>query len=144
MLLAIASVITAAQQAIRLYRLSSLPKGAAAIRGLLSSKRRDSNGHVLPRRLQVLAWQLSGWVLTASAFTLIGGMCVLIWAGTGGFSLVEKLTGAQWWNGEAKLAVTFSSVGFVLLVAFCLQQWTLFSWEGKDDSNQRHRPGRVL
>ena len=66
---------------------------------------------------------------------MLGGMFILIWSSTGNLSEYEKLTGG-WWNSDAKLAVTFSTVGFTLFVIFVTEQWTMYSFQGKDDGGQ--------
>ena len=84
--------------------------------------------------MQVYAWQISGVMLTLSVLSMVVGMFILIWSSTG------RDTGtAEWWDGEAKLAVTFTITAGVIGVLFLLQQWTLYSWHGKDDSGQQDR-----
>lgn len=66
---------------------------------------------------------------------MLAGMFILIWSST--------LTDSQqlfqdWWNGEAMLAVTFTIIAVVLGIVFFLQQYTLYSWHGADDQDQRN------
>lgn len=106
------------------------------IRRLLSSKRKDSQGKLLPRRMQVFAWQLSAWLLIGSVLAMLAGMFILIWSST--LTKTQQLF-QDWWNGEAMLAVTFTCISVALGVLFLLQQWTLYSWDGADDQDQRHQ-----
>lgn len=139
LIIALGAVVTAAQQAIRLHRLTCHPQHNICIRRLLSSRRTNSDGMVLPRRMQVFAWQMSGWLLMVSALCMLGGMLILIWSST----LTERQRMFQsWWNGDAKLAVTFTIVTTCLIALFAIQQWTLYSFDGHDDSDQR-APGKI-
>lgn len=133
LIIALTSVVTAAQQAIRLHRLASHPQHNICIRRLLASRHKRPDGAQLPRRMQVWAWQMSGWLLMASALCMVAGMMILIWSST----VTEKQNVFKdWWNGDAKLAVTFTIVTVALLVLASLHQWTLYSWDGHDDSDQ--------
>ena len=62
-------------------------------------------------------------------------MFVMIWSSTGNLSALE-MAYTGWWNDEAKLAVTFSVLSGVAGVLFVMQQLTLYSWDGQDDSDQ--------
>ena len=73
-------------------------------------------------------------MLTLSVLSMLLGMFILIWAGT---VTDSQQTWLDWWNGEAKLAVTFSVITGFLAVLFVMQQWTLYSWYGEDDSDQQ-------
>lgn len=140
LIIALASVVTAAQQAIRLHRLACHPQHYECMRRLLSRKRPGKDGAILPRRLQVFAWQMSGWLLMASAVCMLAGMLVLIWSST----LTEQQRKfANWWNSEAKLAVTFTIVTVVLCSLAGIQWWTLYSFDGDDDSDQQSPGGGV-
>lgn len=133
LIIALTSVVTAAQQAIRLHRLAAHPQHNASIRRLLASNRRNKEGMILPRRLQVFAWQMSGWLLIVSALCMLAGLMILLWSST--------LTDAQqkyanWWNNDAKLAVTFTIVTGFLFILTVVQQVTLYSKQNNDDSDQ--------
>lgn len=85
---------------------------------------------MLPRNAQVYAWQMSVLFLTFSVLAMITGMFILIWSSTGGFHLDEP-----WWNSHSKLAVSFTIVFCVIASLFVFEQVTLYSWHGKDDSD---------
>ncbi|KAH9908198.1 hypothetical protein F4778DRAFT_467511 [Xylariomycetidae sp. FL2044] len=129
-LLALTSVLTAAQQSIRLHRLSCHRRPHVAIRRLLRSRQVSREGKALPRRAQVFMWQMSGLILSASVFAMLTGMFILIWSSTGGLSALRQ----GWWNGDAKMAVTFSAVALLLGLGFLYEQYTMYSWHGADDS----------
>ena len=62
-------------------------------------------------------------------FAMLSGMFILIWSSTG------HEFDEPWWNEDAKLAVTFTTMAAVLALVFVLQQWTLFTWQKEDESN---------
>ncbi|KAI0484903.1 hypothetical protein GGR56DRAFT_680769 [Xylariaceae sp. FL0804] len=133
-LLALASVLTAAQQSIRLHRLSCHTRPNVAIRRLLRSRARDRDGRALPRRAQVYMWQMSGFILSVSVLAMLTGLFILIWSSTGGFAAREE----GWWNSDAKMAVTFSSLFAVLAVVISYEQYTMYSWHERDDGGEDH------
>lgn len=123
------SVLTALQQSIRLHRLSCHEYANKSIRRLLRKKHRDKDGKWSPRILQVYTWQLSASLLTLAALAMLAGMFILIWSSTG-----HEKVGTSWWNGDAKMAVTFSIVTFLIALIFLIQQFTLYTFAGEDDS----------
>ena len=60
---------------------------------------------------------------------MLVGMFILIWSSTGHNGL------ANWWNSDAKLAVAFTVVAFVIAAFFLFEQIALYSWRGADDSD---------
>ncbi|KAK3722479.1 hypothetical protein LTR37_002471 [Vermiconidia calcicola] len=118
---ALACVLTAASQSIRLHRISSLPNGNACIRALLSSRAKGRQGEVLPRRTHVFLWQMSVLYLMCIVFIMVAGMFVLLWSAVGG---------KDWWDGQVQLAITFTCVVFVIACVFACEQYTLFAWNG--------------
>ena len=124
---ALASVLTAASQSIRLHRMSCRVDANASIRGLLSRQRPGPKGEVLPRQAQVLIWQMSVLYLIFAALLMLCGMFVLLWAAVGG---------EQWWDGQAQLAVTFTIVAAIVMVLFMWEQFTLFSWDGPEEGEE--------
>ncbi len=129
-------MLTAAQQSIRLHRLSCHRHPNTNLRRLLSKRDPElRTGSILPRRAQVYSWQLSAVFLTLSVLCMLGGMFILIWSSTGSGAFASR-SYKSWWNSEAKLAVTFSSVGLIILATFVFEQVTLYSWNGRYDSEQ--------
>lgn len=65
---------------------------------------------------------------------MLAGMFILIWSSTGGptVTIGEK----DWWNNEAKLAVTFSVIGLGVGCLFLWEQIELYTWRGADDTGQ--------
>ncbi|KAF2667535.1 hypothetical protein BT63DRAFT_426397 [Microthyrium microscopicum] len=132
-ILALSSVLIAAQQSIRLHRLSCHKRSNTSIRRLLRRRKPcNKTGCILPRKLQVWAWQLSVLLLGISVLAMISGMFILIWSGTGSIFPSEDV---EWWNGEAKLAVSFTIVFAFIFVLFMVEQVTLYTWKGEDDSD---------
>jgi hypothetical protein len=89
------SILCAADQTIRLHRISAHPDGLAHIRHLLRSDVKDVDGSARPRRWQIYSWQLPVTFLTCSVVTMITGMWVLIWAATA--------NDGGWWNENSKV-----------------------------------------
>lgn len=77
-LFALAAVLVAAQQTIRLHRLSAHPHGLAYIRSCLFGRRRRRDGLLVPGRLQIYAWQASVMMLTVAVACMVTGMMVLL------------------------------------------------------------------
>ncbi|KAK6068492.1 hypothetical protein SCUP234_07630 [Seiridium cupressi] len=119
---ALFSVLIAAQQTLRLHRLSAHRDGLAYIRKCMAGQR-GRDGQIKPRSVQVYAWQASTALLTAAVFCMICGMLVLVWISTnwGPF----KNPSDDWWDGNAKLAVTFSTVLASTLGVFLIAQGSL-------------------
>ncbi|KAF4555023.1 Hypothetical protein D9617_3g020920 [Elsinoe fawcettii] len=130
-ILALASVLVAAQQSIRLHRLSCHPEANINIRRLMSQKHNcKKTGARLPRKMQVYTWQMSVLFLTLSVVAMLSGMCILIWQSTGGVKW------ENWWNDESKLAVTFTVILLAVITLFVFEQITLYSWRGEDDTDE--------
>ncbi|KAI9733647.1 MAG: hypothetical protein M1834_003249 [Cirrosporium novae-zelandiae] len=120
-ILALLSVVTAAQQSIRLHRLSGHRDAEEKIRSLLSKKYTGADGQILPRIAQIYAWQLAVLFLTASVLAMFVGMFILIWSSTG-----RSPPGEPWWDQEAKMAVSFTVVATFTFGLFLAQQVTMF------------------
>ncbi|EMD00526.1 hypothetical protein BAUCODRAFT_144184 [Baudoinia panamericana UAMH 10762] len=119
------AVLTAAQQSIRLHRLSGHKDAMKTIRHYMGCRKRDEEGvlRIKPRRFQVYGWQASIMFLTLSVAALLVGMCILIWSSTqfGPYKTVEE----GWWDNNAKLAVTWSIITLVTVIAFLAAQISL-------------------
>lgn len=72
--------------------------------------------------------------LVLSVTSMLCGMCILIWSSTGRLTI-----NGNWWNSDAKLAVTFSIVIFMIMLSFVGEQVALYSWKGSDDSDPARR-----
>ena len=72
--------------------------------------------------------------LSLSAVAMLVGMMLLIWHSTGRRE-------DKWWDGEAKLAVTFTTLFFAVVVMFFTAQYTMYSYAGdgaKDHEDLDH------
>ena len=105
---ALFSVLTAAQQSIRLHRLSAHKHGLKSIRSVMTSRRKTAGGAVelRPRRLQVLGWQASTMFLTLSVLAMILGMCIKFWCSTGYGPYKLESSGHGWWDDNVKVSST--------------------------------------
>ncbi|RMY96281.1 hypothetical protein D0861_00232 [Hortaea werneckii] len=107
---ALFAVLTAAQQSIRLHRLSAHKDSLKNIRHYMGCK--------------VYGWQASIMFLTLSVAALIIGMCILIWSSTQ-FGPYKRKGQSSWWDSNAKLAVTWTILTLVTIVAFLVAQVSL-------------------
>lgn len=142
-LFALAAVLVAAQQTIRLHRLSAHPHGLAYIRSCLFGRRRR-DGLLVPGKLQIYAWQASVMMLTAAVACMVVGMMVLVWVSTNWGPY--KNPREDWWDENAKvserplppatrcaagadepaqLAVTFTAVTAATFAVFVVTQFSL-------------------
>ncbi|KAK1091544.1 hypothetical protein LTR48_006076 [Friedmanniomyces endolithicus] len=113
------AVLTAAQQSIRLHRMSTHRDAWRNIRLFMGAKYRDEEGvvRIRPRRFQVFGWQASIMFLTFSVLTMVLGMCLLCPDdGAGNVSAGSN---------NAKLAVTWSSVTVATIIVFLFAQISL-------------------
>ncbi|KAF2635761.1 hypothetical protein P280DRAFT_410955 [Massarina eburnea CBS 473.64] len=106
---ALFSVLTAAQQSLRLHRLSAHRDGLHYIRLCLvrDRKRLDSEYgemRLVPRPFQVWSWQSAMMFLLLAVSCLLVGMLVLVWDG------VVMETDKVIYDENIKLAVTFTVV----------------------------------
>lgn len=128
-------MLIAAQQSVRLHRLCTHRNAYDKVRRLLSHKHRcPRTGYALPRDGLVYTWQLSVLFLTLSVLAMITGIFILIWSSTGNNGPNES-----WWNDQAKLAVAFTVVFIVVAGLFVFEQLELYSWYGRDDSDEDRR-----
>lgn len=107
---ALFAVLTAAQQSIRLHRLSAHKDALKNIRHFMGSRVRDQDGvlRVKPRRFQVYGWQASIVFLTLSVGALILGMAILIWSSTQFGPYKKRHDG--WWTSDAKVSIFLLTV----------------------------------
>jgi hypothetical protein len=100
--LSIFSILTAADQTVRLHRLSSHRDGLAAIRTLLAKsngerKHSKKTGRQVPSLLQVFTWQMPVMFLTTAAICMLVGMFLHVWSAT------RKLETSEWWDDNSKV-----------------------------------------
>lgn len=110
---ALFSVLTAAQQSIRLHRLSAHKSGLKEIRRIMASRQRTASGTIelRPRRLQVFGWQTSTMFLSLSVLAMVLGMCVKLWCSTGVGPYSLESSGDGWWDDNAKVGHNGLHVG---------------------------------
>lgn len=119
---ALFSVLIAAQQTLRLHRLSGHRNGLAYIRSCMSGGR-QRDGRLKPRSAQVYAWQASTLLLTAAVFCMIGGMTVLVWISTNWGPY--KNPRQSWWDENAKVRENFIACHESKLMVTSLRLHTL-------------------
>ncbi|WYZ46083.1 hypothetical protein EsH8_IX_000308 [Colletotrichum jinshuiense] len=121
---ALSSVLTAADQTIRLHRMAGHKDGLVLMRQSLRSKNRvliDNDWKYRPRRIQVYTWQLGVLFLTASVMCMILGMMLLVWS-----AVAEDVGRGKGFNDNGKVAVIFTVVALLTAGIFGLGQATLY------------------
>ncbi|OLN93942.1 hypothetical protein CCHL11_03386 [Colletotrichum chlorophyti] len=121
---ALCSVLTAADQTIRLHRMAGHKDGLVLIRQSLRSKDRilvDNKWKYRPRRMQVYAWQLGVLFLMASVLCMISGMMLLVWS-----AVIEDVGSGKGFHDNGRVAVIFTAVALVAATVFGLGQATLY------------------
>ncbi|KAF2197399.1 hypothetical protein GQ43DRAFT_381101 [Delitschia confertaspora ATCC 74209] len=132
--LSLFSILTAADQTVRLHRLASHRDRWRIIRNLLVKKNRHGQvkrsrrtGRLLPNTIQVFAWQLPTMFLTTAAICMVAGMFLHVWSAT------RHLTHELWWNSDSKVASTYTVVAALSIGLFLLSQITLYNAPYKDE-----------
>jgi hypothetical protein len=100
-ILSIFSILTAADQTVRLHRLSAHRDGLQNIRNLLAKGGRKNiskkTGRLQPNTLQVYTWQMPVMFLTTAVITLIVGMFLHVWSAT------REMKSLDWTNPNVKV-----------------------------------------
>ncbi|KAI0017797.1 hypothetical protein F4780DRAFT_568298 [Xylariomycetidae sp. FL0641] len=122
------AVLTAAQQGLRLHRLSAHRDGLSLIRRSMARdgvERGSGDGDepVQPRRVQVYAWQASLAFLVGAVLCLIAGITVLVWVSAAYGP--NKRPEDGWWDGNSFLALVFTIVVSISTLIFLTVQTSL-------------------
>lgn len=97
-ILSLFSILTAAEQTVRLYRLSSHRDGPRRIRNLLArSNGKRRIGRLRPSMGQIYTWQMPVMFLTSATICMIVGMFLHVW------SAPRNLDYAEWWGPDSKV-----------------------------------------
>ncbi|KXH60528.1 hypothetical protein CNYM01_00005 [Colletotrichum nymphaeae SA-01] len=121
---ALASVLTAADQTIRLHRMAGHRDGLVLIRQSLRTQDRVLIGtewKYRPRKTQVYAWQLSVLFLAGAVLCMISGMIFLVWS-----AVAEDIGRGKGFDDNGKVAVIFTSFALITAIIFALGQTTLY------------------
>lgn len=136
---ALFAVLTAAQQSLRLHRLSAHRDGLELIRRCMARQNPDgADRHgmppaagggqagdvtVKPHRMQVYAWQASLMFLVASVVCLIAGITVLVWVSAG---YGPKKTPADgWWDGNSFVSINVTAFAGKRTGVLIINSWPL-------------------
>ncbi|KAF2439049.1 hypothetical protein P171DRAFT_397373, partial [Karstenula rhodostoma CBS 690.94] len=120
-ILSVFSILSAADQTVRLHRMSSHRDGRAQIRELLSkSNGKQKNGRLRPSMAQLYTWQMPVMFLATASICMIVGMFLHVW------SAIRRLDHDDWWSDDAKVAVVFTVVGVVGIIISLVGQVTLY------------------
>ncbi|KAJ4986023.1 hypothetical protein SVAN01_08501 [Stagonosporopsis vannaccii] len=130
--LSLFSILTAADQTVRLHRLSSHRDGLANLRKLLSKSLRARKAdeeagegrlqhRVQPSLLQVVTWQMPVMFLTSATICMTVGLFLHVWSATPHFGRTGE------WDDDSKVAVTYTVVAIIAILLFCVGQFALYS-----------------
>ncbi|WDK17083.1 hypothetical protein CGRA01v4_08366 [Colletotrichum graminicola] len=120
----LASVLTAADQTIRLHRMAGHRDGLILIRQSLRTKDRVLIGtewKYQPRKMQVYVWQLAVLLLSGSVLCMMLGMVFLVWS-----AVIEDVVRGVGFGDNGKVAVIFTVVALATAIIFIVGQATLY------------------
>ncbi|KAF1846488.1 uncharacterized protein K460DRAFT_417552 [Cucurbitaria berberidis CBS 394.84] len=125
-ILSLFSILSAADQTVRLHRLSSHRDGLENIRNLLAKtngerKHSAKTGRRTPSLLQIMAWQMPVMFLTSATLCMIVGMFLHVWSAT------THLRRPELWDDNTRVAVTYTVVASIAIILFFVGQVTLYS-----------------
>jgi len=125
-ILSLFSILTAADQTVRLHRLSSHRDGLANIRKLISKTNGEKShssktGRRTPSLLQIVTWQMPVMFLTSATVCMVVGMFLHVWSAT------THLHHPTLWDDNTKVAITFSTVAILAVTLFFVGQISLYS-----------------
>ncbi|KAJ4290379.1 hypothetical protein N0V90_010595 [Kalmusia sp. IMI 367209] len=120
-ILSVFALLSAADQTVRLYRMSSHRDGRQQIRDLLAkSNGKRRTARLKPGKAQLCTWQMPVMFLTSAAICMITGLFLHVW------SAIRHLDHESWWSDDAKVAVTFTVIGGMSIIVFFVGQITLY------------------
>lgn len=122
-ILSLMSIISAADQTVRLHRLSSHRNGLANTHKLLSkgSGTSKKTGRRTPSLFQIMTWQLPVMFLITATLCMIVGVFCLVWSAT------SSLTSLGKWDDQNKVAVVYTVVATIAILMFFAGQICLYS-----------------
>ncbi|KAF2033917.1 hypothetical protein EK21DRAFT_57601 [Setomelanomma holmii] len=125
-ILSLFSILSAADQTVRLHRLSSHRDGLDNIRKLLAKRngeqrRSKKTGRKTPSLLQVMTWQMPVMFLTTATLCMIVGMFLHVWSAT------AHLKRPSLWDDNTKVAITYTVVALGSIIVFFVGQITLYT-----------------
>lgn len=125
-ILSLFSLLSAADQTVRLHRLSSHRDGLENIRKVFSRSRRARGSSAASKRLkpsmiQVITWQMPVMFLTTATVCMIVGLFLHVWSAT------RHLNRPGLWDDNTKVAVVYSIVALASILVFVVGQVALYS-----------------
>ena len=128
-LLSLCSILSAADQTVRLHRLVSHRDSWKNIRTLLSKASRSRprksqrTGRLQPYTAQVYTWQLSVMFLTTGTIFLIVGMFLHVWAA------IQPLKHVEWSDPNLKVRVySYTLQMHMLIICTSRSRWSSQLW----------------
>ena len=107
------SILAAADQTIRLHRISAHRNALRRIRILIRGDTRRKNGQIIPSRPRMYIWQLPVFFLTCAVVAMMAGIWALVWMAT-----IES--GTFIWDENAKVSSSFRAYILWRTILTCL------------------------
>jgi hypothetical protein len=108
-ILSLFSILSAADQTVRLHRLSAHRDGLDNIRHLLAKtngeRSRSRSGRKVPSLLQIMTWQMPVMFLTSATLCMIVGMFLHVWSAS------THLHAPRLWDDHTKVRVVWEREG---------------------------------
>ncbi|TID19463.1 hypothetical protein E2P81_ATG06632 [Venturia nashicola] len=124
------SILSAADQTIRLHRISAHRNAPRRIRMLIRGDKKKTGGQIVPARPRMFIWQLPVFFLICATVAMMTGIWVLVWIAT-------METGKFVWKENAKSAVAFTVVtGVTAIIFFWSQKLLHASVHEQDDDSE--------
>ncbi|KAH4109776.1 hypothetical protein HBH46_023600 [Parastagonospora nodorum] len=123
-ILSLFSILSAADQTVRLHRLSSHRDGLEHIRRLLANNGGNpspKSGNLRPSLVQIMTWQMPVMFLTSATICMIVGMFLHVWSAT------THLQSPSLWDDNTKVAITYTVVAVTAIIIFFVGQVSLYS-----------------
>lgn len=121
-ILSLFSILTAADQTVRLHRISSHRDALKQLRNLLAKtdgkRQKSQSGRIRPNTAQIYTWQLPVMFLTTATIAMVVGMFLHVWSAAKNLDIADP---------NAKVAVIFSVVAAVTIGVFFLGQVSLYA-----------------
>ncbi|KAE9973528.1 hypothetical protein EG328_004369 [Venturia inaequalis] len=122
------SILSAADQTIRLHRISAHRNAPRRIRMLIRGNAKRIRGQIRPSRVRMFIWQLPVFFLTCATVAMMTGIWVLVWTAT-------MEAGTFVWKENAKSAVVFTSITGVTGIIFFWAQTLLHAPVHEEDED---------
>ncbi|KAH7116099.1 hypothetical protein B0J11DRAFT_571835 [Dendryphion nanum] len=126
-ILSLFSILTAADQTVRLHRISSHRDAYKQIRNLLAKsngkRQKSESGRLKPNMTQIYTWQLPVMFLTFATIAMVVGMFLHVWTAASDLNMADP---------NAKVAVIFTVIAITTIIVFFAGQASLYAPDNDD------------